>query len=223
MAPPRINRVGERFGQLEVIGFDKKCPSNGMRWFCRCDCGVVKSVIYNSLVKGRSQSCGCVSRVSAAKKMTVHGMASTPTYKSWHAMKQRCEGKGGHQSYVERGIRMDPRWDSFDVFVADMGIRPDGKTLDRIDNTKGYSKENCRWADHVQQMNNRDSSRLFEVDGERLSIPQIARKYGIGVSKLRHCVRKGQSISEAMQDQQWKKKMPRKGCLRPDGVFVKEA
>lgn len=219
-----INRVGKRFGLLEVIQFDKKCPRNGMRWFCRCDCGTVKSIIYNSLMKGRSTSCGCVARLNASKKMTVHGMASTPTYKSWHAMKQRCEGKGGHESYVERGINIDPRWESFEAFITDMGVRPDGKTLDRIDNTKGYSKENCRWADAVQQMNNRSVSRLFEVDGgEFLSIPQISRKYGIGISKLRHCIRKGQSIDEAMQDQKWKNKSPRKGYLKPDGTFVKEA
>lgn len=215
MAPPRINRIGERFGRLEVIAFDKKCPSNGMRWICRCDCGAVKSIIYNSLVKGHSTSCGCTARVEAAKKNTKHGMASTPTYKSWHAMKQRCEGKGGHESYVERGISLDPSWESFDVFVSDMGLRPAGTTLDRIDNEKGYSKENCRWATNEQQLNNRSVSRLFDVGGERLSIPQISRKYGVGVSKLRHCIRKGMDIHEAM-------KPLGKGHLRPDGVFVKE-
>jgi hypothetical protein len=194
-----------------------------MRWICKCDCGVVKSIIYNSLVKGRSKSCGCTSRQEAVKKMTIHGMSSTPTYKSWHAMKQRCEGKGGHESYVDRGITIDKRWDSFETFVADMGVRPDGKTLDRIDNEKGYSKENCRWADPFQQMNNRYTSKLFQVDGEKLSIPEISRKYGVGVSKLRHCIRNGQDIKEAMQDQTWKNRGPRKGHLRADGVFVKEA
>lgn len=219
-----IDRSGMVFGNLTVVKFDKKDGRNGFRWICVCSCGTEKSIIYNSLAKGRSTSCGCKAAEKRATANTKHGMASTPTYKSWHAMIQRCQGKGGHEKYVRKNLSVFCEWLSFDKFFADMGERPKGMTLDRIDNSKGYEPYNCRWATNEQQMNNRDNSRFFVVHGEKMTLPQISRKHEIGISKLRHCIRKGQSIEEAMQDQKWKNKQPkdRKGYLKPDGTFVKE-
>lgn len=85
-----------------------------------------------------------------------HDMTN-PTYRSWQAMRTRCNGTGGDRSvkeYLERGITYTFRWNSFEAFVADLGERPEGTTLDRKDNTKGYYKENCRWATPSQQQGN---------------------------------------------------------------------
>jgi hypothetical protein len=221
MPAKMIDRTGEVFGLWTVIKFDKKDHVSGFRWICRCLCGTERSVIYNSLAKGRSKSCGCQSVSAMVKSLTKHGMAGTKTYKSWHAMIQRSQGKGGHESYVDRGIDICPEWMMFENFLKDMGERPDGKTLDRIDNSKGYWPWNCRWATNEQQMNNRDNSRFVVVDGQKMTLPQVSKAYGVGLSKLRHCIRKGQSINEAMQDQRWKNRTPRKGYLKPDGTFVK--
>lgn len=90
-------------------------------------------------------------------------MRDLGTYKSWSGMKQRCDNpnNGDYDNYGGRGITYDPEWEFYRNFLRDMGIRPDGMSLDRIDNTKGYCKENCRWADSVTQNNNRRERRTL--------------------------------------------------------------
>ena len=109
-----------------------------------------------------------------------HGMYGTPTYKSWSEMKRRCDKNIGHYakvSYCEE-------WDKFENFFRDMGVRPEGTTLDRIDPYGNYEPSNCRWADIITQENNRRNNRKFEYKGELLTIAQIARKYDISRSNL---------------------------------------
>ena len=110
-----------------------------------------------------------------------HGMYGTPTYKSWAEMKYRC-GNPKRKNYVD--VSYCDEWESFENFFADMGIRPEGTTLDRIDPNGDYCKENCRWADDITQENNRRNNRKFMHKGELLTLPQIARKYGISRSNL---------------------------------------
>lgn len=193
-----VDLSGQKFGYWLVLSYAQRRKTDTLFW-CRCVCGVVKPVIAMSLKKGSSKSCGCKSREIASQKMIKHGMASTPTYKSWHAMIQRTQGKGGHQSYVERGINVCDEWLSFDRFFADMGVRPKNCTLDRIDNSKGYFLENCRWADHLTQANNKDTNRREIVDGELMTVAQAARKYCIGISCVRHRLRKGWTLQNAVQ------------------------
>ena len=89
-----------------------------------------------------------------------HGMTYTPAWYSWASMLNRCRNGGQHNaaSYSEKGISFDPAWEDFSVFFSDMGLRPEGKTLDRIDNDKGYCKDNCRWATATEQVLNRGQS-----------------------------------------------------------------
>ena len=197
MPSPFRDKTGQTFGFWTVIEFAGRDGRNATIWKCRCICGAEKNVIVGSLMKGRSRSCGCKQYEMAAQKNTKHGMASTPTYKSWHAMIQRCEGKGGHESYPERGISICDEWRNFESFLADMGVRPQNKTLDRIDNAKGYSKENCRWATSKQQANNRSITRYVEVDGNVMPLIVACEKYNIGVSCIRHRLRKGMPEQDA--------------------------
>lgn len=95
--------------------------------------------------------------------------AWSPTYYSWVAMKRRCTNPGNnprHANYM--GISFDPKWKSFAVFLADMGVRPPEMTLDRIDSREGYSKQNCRWATHAQQAQNKTTNKLTPGDIERI-------------------------------------------------------
>lgn len=211
------DRCGEIFGELEIIAFDKKDGLTGLRWFCRCSCGNVKSIIYNSLIKGRSKSCGCTSIQRGAENRKKHGMASTKTYKSWHAMLSRSKGKKGIK-YQSLGI--DERWISFDNFYADMGERPDGATLDRIDNTAGYGPENCRWASAKIQQNNRSVTVFVDCGTECVPVTVYAEKSNVTPSCIRHRIRKGKLLSISMKQIE-QMVVDRKGYLKPDGTFVK--
>lgn len=112
-----------------------------------------------------------------------HGMYGTPTYKSWSEMKHRCKnpthGKGNY-----KGITYCAEWESFENFFRDMGVRPAGTTLDRINPCGNYEPTNCRWADIFTQENNRRNNRRFNYRGEEMTLPQFARKYGVSRSNL---------------------------------------
>lgn len=197
-----LDRAGKKYGYWTAVSFyDRK--NTQTRWLCRCVCGVEKVVIAQSLANGSSKSCGCKQGMLSGDKNRKHGMAGTRTYKSWHSMHQRCQGKGGHEYYVNNGIIVCERWNSFENFVEDMGERPTGMTLDRIDGTRGYYKENCRWATHKQQMNNRNVNVIVEPFGEKMTVAEAADKYKIGISCLRHRLRNGMSINEALTKPVW--------------------
>lgn len=112
-----------------------------------------------------------------------HGMYGSPTYKSWSEMKCRCDHPE-HSSGRYENISYCERWRDFRNFFADMGERPDGTTLDRINPHGDYTPDNCRWADILTQENNRRNNVFFELRGERLTLTQIARKYEISRSNL---------------------------------------
>lgn len=144
-----IDRTGERRGRLVVI-------ENSSPLVCLCDCGTVHTVSRVSWT--RASSCGCWRRERAASLNVTHGMTDTPTYKSWRAMLQRVlyTGSIDYDRYGGRGITVCERWLKFENFLADMGERPEGRTLDRIDVDGNYEPSNCRWATiEVQQTNRR--------------------------------------------------------------------
>lgn len=193
MSMPFSDKTGQTFGFWKVFGFYGRNNQNKPIWTCRCICGKEKQVLIQSLMSGKSKSCGCMQYILSAEKNTKHGMAGSPTYKSWHAMIQRCKGEGGHQSYPDRGISIANDWIDFEKFHADMGDRPVGMTLDRIDNTKGYSRQNCRWATPTEQANNKMDTIYVIVDDVKMSFMDACRKFDIGESCARHRMRKGMS------------------------------
>lgn len=168
--PPRESLIGRRFGRLVVVqaGPDVVLPSTSVpTWECRCDCGSAKVVRVNRLRSGETTSCGCYQKEQASKLNLWHGHnrrhKSSRTHNSWRAMIARCVNPKniGYPEYGARGITVCARWrSSFANFLADMGERPAGMTLDRRDNDKGYSRRNCRWATPKQQANNTRRSKL---------------------------------------------------------------
>lgn len=191
MPMPFRDKTGQVFGYWTVLGFAGRDGRNQTVWSCKCICGTERTVLVGSLMGGASKSCGCQQYKITAKKNTKHGMAGTRTYKSWHSMIQRTQGKGGHQSYVDRNITINEDWLLFENFFRDMGERPPNKTLDRIDNDKGYSKENCRWATLKEQSNNTRRTTYAIVDGEKIPFVIACEKFNVGISCARHRRSKG--------------------------------
>lgn len=128
--------------------------------------------------------------------MATHRLSGTPTYRSWMAMKRRCTypRHPAYHLYGGRGISVCPQWlNSFETFLADMGPRPRGCSLDRFDNAKGYDKSNCRWADKYTQANNRDTTTLLTVDGVTKPLAEWSRVTGLKPSTIRERVKRGWS------------------------------
>lgn len=127
----------------------------------------------------------------------------SPTYRSWNAMKQRCQDKNhpAFYRYGGRGITVCERWQKFINFLEDMGERPEGKSVDRIDNNKGYCKENCRWATPKEQCNNTRNNikNIYIVyRGERKSVVEWEKITGIDNVKIRNRIKKGWYIGEVL-------------------------
>lgn len=172
--PKPEDLVGQRFGRLVVVSIAAGSLKSKyrLRWLTHCDCGGTRIARPDALKSGLTRSCGCLQREVAAATLRryyadggqhalKHGHAKgkpSPTYSSWVAMRQRCHNpkSAKYPRYGGRGIQVCQRWrDSFEVFLADMGERPDGKTLDRIDPAGHYEPGNCRWATPYEQWLNR--------------------------------------------------------------------
>ncbi len=144
---------GQRFGKLTVLHFVELRGKSGYMWLCQCDCGNQSLAMAGNLRTGKTKSCGC------GKIKHGHSLPETPTYSSWHAMKVRANSKRPKDTKYYGHVTVCDRWlQSFTAFLEDMGERPLGTSIDRIDNSKGYGPDNCRWATPLQQVHNRSNS-----------------------------------------------------------------
>ena len=203
--PKSLDLTGKVFDQLTVI---EPCGRlrGGILWRCKCACGNFREVISANLVRGVTKSCGCRRLEYYQKKNRKHGHAAqganSRTYRSWVEAKDRCFNKNstGYPMYGGRGITMSPKWtDDYPAFLADMGDRPAGRTLDRYPNRNGhYEPGNCRWATPREQSRNTSTNVLLKVGDDVLTIAEWAERVGVMPELISHRLKKGWSVEEAI-------------------------
>lgn len=186
-----INLKGKQFGRWEVLGFDRiEQPSRVAFWHCRCSCGTVRSVKAGSLTQGKSISCGCA-RLDA---VIDHGMTKTREFKSWDSMIQRCTNPKAPDfpKYGGRGITICPQWlESFNNFYRDMGDRPQGKSLDRLDVNGNYEPGNCRWATRSEQQRNKSNQIQVTAFGRTQTVGLWSLETGVDSKAIHWRIKTG--------------------------------
>ena len=191
-----IIKSGDKFGKLTAIRFIEMRKNSTQYWLFRCECGNEKIIRVSSVRNKSVKSCGCLIKNCGVR----HGMYKTKTYSSWANMKSRCFGKNNqrYKNYGERGIKVCEEWLVFENFLNDMGERPKGKSIDRIDNNRNYCKENCCWSDIFTQMNNTSRNHFITYKNKTQTIAQWARELNINYYKLLHRVHSGWNIERAL-------------------------
>lgn len=185
--------VGQRFGWLVTHLFLGKI---GIRfwWELKCDCGKTHRASETALKSGGVKSCGCRQHVRQK-------IAHTPEHDAWKMMMYRCHNpkSSGFKNYGSRGIIVDVRWRKFETFLKDMGPRPQGMSLGRIDNDGNYEPSNCRWETLEQQNNNKRNSRYVTIHGEKKTVTQWANHFGIHPDTAWYRLSMGQTPKEAFE------------------------
>ncbi len=189
---------GTVFSRLTVI---REGPRKNYRskWLCQCECGQQKLIDGINLKKGLSRSCGCLRTMTTANR--THGQSKTVEYKTWSGMKKRCYNprSKSFKDYGQRGITVAPYWlNDFPRFLSDMGHRPPGGTLERINNNGPYAADNCRWAQKAEQGLNTRRNRRITFNGETLTLSQWASRLGESSQTLTKRLARGWSIEQAL-------------------------
>jgi hypothetical protein len=180
--------TGIRYGKL--VGVSKSHLKR--KWVFGCDCGNVVHTFKFQVLAGRSRSCGCSEKptFTGAK----HLMYKTPEYNSWSMMKSRCLNKNvkSYRNYGAKGISICEKWLSFEGFYEDMGARPQGTSLNRINSEEGYYPDNCEWADRKTQAANKTNSMLLTINGESKRLPEWCQQFGcVSYKVAKYRIRKG--------------------------------
>jgi hypothetical protein len=202
---PQIKEeTGHKYGRLTVQSF--ACVKHRKAyWNCLCECGEKVTVIGTSLRNGGTKSCTCFRIDETVRRSIKHlhsiAGAKTKAYTTWSNVKSRCTNpKSSHfEHYGRRGIKMCARWiDSFENFLEDMGDRPPGMTIERINNDGDYEPGNCRWASHKEQMNNTRGNRFLTFNGITKTISQWAISIGLHPNGLAKRLERGWTLQLAL-------------------------
>jgi hypothetical protein len=199
---PRMDKhlnIGEQYGLWTIVG------GNWSRPICKCACGTEKEVGGFDLRSGKSKGCGCarkelIAKVGKANRR--HGYADSPTQRSWVEMRRRCYAshRKEYQNYGGRGIEVCERWrDSFDNFLADMGERPSGYTLERCDNNGNYCPENCCWIPRREQERNKRTNSVHEFNGRRMTVVEASETFGVKAGTIYQRLRRGWTANECIR------------------------
>lgn len=185
--------TGRRFGRLVVRSFVVTDKPRA-RWLCACDCGETTETDAASLTRGLVRSCGCLAAEETRRRATRHGGSKDAAYGSWRNMMSRSAWMNhpSAKSYGHKGIVVCERWRKYENFLADMGPRPQGCSVDRIDNTKGYEPGNCRWATAAEQSRNTSRNIRLLYKGRILCVKDVCGEEGLSIPAVRsRAIRRG--------------------------------
>lgn len=196
--------VGKRVGRLTVVANTGKHQSGHVVWLCKCDCGNYTEVITSNLNPNRfnaTLSCGCLRKENATK----HNLSNTTIYKTLVSIKGRCKNPSSrfYSLYGGRGITLCDEWDgekgfeNFYNWSISNGWKK-GLSIDRIDNNKGYSPDNCRWTTQKVQANNTRRNRMITIDGETHSLTEWVEIKGICMGTVADRLKRGWNEIDAI-------------------------
>lgn len=201
---------GKRFGRLVVQKRDENAKCGMTRWKCLCDCGNECSVLARNLVSGHTVSCGCYRNEVREQLQKKHGYKGTRIYGVWEKIKSRCcnPDNPSYSRYGGRGITICDEWrDNPEAFIEwayangyDENAKYGECTVDRIDNSKGYSPDNCRFANEQTQANNRRTNKRITYNGETHTVAEWARILGINQSTLNGGLWSGKTLEYYMTE-----------------------
>lgn len=201
VSPRMRDLTGLRFGRLIVLGLAAtRTPSGTLKWNTRCDCGRHHVANGGALRCATTTSCGCRALEVWKRTKLQHGLSHSREHKTWSAMLGRAHfgtADCAHH-YLGRGITVCERWLRFENFFADMGVRPPGMTLERINNNGNYEPSNCRWATQLDQQRNRRFNRWLTAFGKTLLITDWAAALGISRQAISYRLSKGWPIERAL-------------------------
>lgn len=194
--------IGKVFGRLTVLSEPFRPEGRTRNYvYCECSCGTIGPKAIADLCSGSTSSCGCYAREQSSKRESSHRMSNTPEYNVWKGIKQRCTNPNHthYGLYGGRGIEMCPEWlESFEQFLADMGPRPEGMTIDRIDGNRGYHPDNCRWATKKEQSRNIKTNVLVEYDGRSMTIKELSERAVVDYATLCWRLGRGWEVERAV-------------------------
>lgn len=205
-----IDITGNRYGKLTVINraytHTTKSGNKYIKWRCICDCGNETVVSGESLKNGNTRSCGCLQKETAARLKFKHGQTKSRLHGIWNHMKQRCgnTNNDSYKLYGGEGKTVYKPWcDDFQCFynwAMENGYK-DGLTIDRIDNSKGYTPDNCRWATRKVQANNTRRNRMIELFGKTQTMSQWCEEFNIKNTTVYDRLKRGYDIERAFTQQ----------------------
>lgn len=198
-----IDLTGQRFGRLTVVSRTENTPQGKARWDCQCECGKKASgVIGTHLRSGHTISCGCVQKEGFHETISKHNQSGTRIYEIWAGMKKRTTNanRKDFKYYGERGVEVCSEWENdFEAFYgwALQNGYANNLTLDRKDNNKGYSPDNCRWISQKEQCNNKRNNRIISYNRTKKTLSEWSQILNIDYNALAQRLYRGWSAEKA--------------------------
>lgn len=187
-----------KYGRLTIVGDEGKVRDLHE---CVCECGNIVSVRLYSLRSGNTTSCGCAHKEQLSKRMRKHYGKGTTEYNSWSLMRDRCNNpkNKSFDYYGGAGVSVCGEWDDFTIFLKDMGKKPSRlHSIDRIDNSKGYFPENCKWSTKKEQSRNRKITVKYIIDGTERPLAEWCEIYGADYMFTYRRIRDGWDVKSAL-------------------------